>query len=55
MQVARTHARHFAQAARQVRDLYARYFSSAVGKVPWQDKIWCLVNTGPNAAQTAAK
>ncbi|KAL1425923.1 hypothetical protein MTO96_018728 [Rhipicephalus appendiculatus] len=55
MPVARTQARHFAQAARRVRDLNAHYFSSAVGKVPWQDKIWYPVNTGPNAAQTAAQ
>ncbi|KAH6928054.1 hypothetical protein HPB50_011007 [Hyalomma asiaticum] len=55
MQVARTQARHFAQAARQVRGLYAHYFYSAVGKVPWQDKIWCPVNTGPNAALPAAQ
>lgn len=55
MQVARTQARHFAQAARQVRGLYARYFYSAVGKVPWQDKIWCPVNTGPDAALPAAQ
>ncbi|KAL1471653.1 hypothetical protein MTO96_039812 [Rhipicephalus appendiculatus] len=55
MPVARTQARYFARAARRVRDLYAHYFSSAVGEVPWQDKIWCPVNTGPNAAQTAAQ
>ncbi|KAH7956040.1 hypothetical protein HPB52_005776 [Rhipicephalus sanguineus] len=55
MQVARTQARHFAQAARQVRDLYDRYFNSAVGKMPWQDKIWCPVNTGPHAALPAAQ
>ncbi|XP_049275247.1 uncharacterized protein LOC119405786 [Rhipicephalus sanguineus] len=55
MPVAHTQACHFAQAAWQVRDLYARYFSSAVGKVPWQDKIWCPVNPGPDAALPAAQ
>nr|XP_037276692.1 protein ALP1-like [Rhipicephalus microplus] len=50
MQVARTQARHFAKAARQVRNLYATHFFSKVGKVPWQDKILFPVNTGPNAA-----
>ncbi|KAH8036201.1 hypothetical protein HPB51_020022 [Rhipicephalus microplus] len=55
MQVARTQARHFAKAPRQVRNLYASYFFSEESKVPWQDKIWCPVKRGPDAALPAAQ
>ncbi|KAL1484347.1 hypothetical protein MTO96_011367 [Rhipicephalus appendiculatus] len=39
LQLARTQAHNFANMARYVRDLYAKYFSSTVGCVPWQDAV----------------